>query len=343
MKEKNVSRTSTAKERRKRRKILLSVLMIIFTGVILTLGTYAWFTANRTIKVNSVDVNVAASNGLQVSADAISWKTVISNDDLNNAIDTYTTAVNQLPTNETSLSPVSTGGNLGDKGFLDMFTGEIVSDVDSGEFTLTASKSTETNGNEGAFVAFDLFFQVREETDIYLTSSSSVKALNTATGIQNAARVAFVDEGTKNISEGYTAIQGLGEGKTVNIWEPNTDVHTAAAIANASSNYEIDGLLGTGAEQLTYSGVIAEIPADANVPLTSAAADYFKAVVPTITSTAAGIPTDAYKKAFTLAAGVTKVRVYMWIEGQDVDCEDNASGGALSFNLEFSSNTKSGA
>ena len=26
----------------------------------------------------------------------------------------------------------------------------------------------------------------------------------------------------------------------------------------------------------------------------------------------------------------------MWVEGQDVDCEDKASGGSLSFNLAFS-------
>ena len=26
----------------------------------------------------------------------------------------------------------------------------------------------------------------------------------------------------------------------------------------------------------------------------------------------------------------------MWVEGQDVDCEDNASGGSLSYNLQFS-------
>ena len=41
-------------------------------------------------------------------------------------------------------------------------------------------------------------------------------------------------------------------------------------------------------------------------------------------------------KPFSLSAGVTKVRVYMWVEGQDVDCEDNASGGTVSYNLSFS-------
>ena len=35
-------------------------------------------------------------------------------------------------------------------------------------------------------------------------------------------------------------------------------------------------------------------------------------------------------------AGATKYRVYMWIEGQDIDCENNASGTDLEFNLSFS-------
>ena len=38
---------------------------------------------------------------------------------------------------------------------------------------------------------------------------------------------------------------------------------------------------------------------------------------------------------FSLAAGITKVRVYMWVEGQDIDCENTASGTDISFNLQL--------
>ena len=41
---------------------------------------------------------------------------------------------------------------------------------------------------------------------------------------------------------------------------------------------------------------------------------------------------------FTLKGGISKYRVYMWIEGQDVDCENNASVGNISLNLQFSTN-----
>ena len=43
-------------------------------------------------------------------------------------------------------------------------------------------------------------------------------------------------------------------------------------------------------------------------------------------------------KILDLSPSITKVRIYMWIEGQDVDCEDNASYGDISFNLEFTTN-----
>ena len=43
-----------------------------------------------------------------------------------------------------------------------------------------------------------------------------------------------------------------------------------------------------------------------------------------------------YQQVVRLEAGVTKIRVYMWIEGQDVDCENNASGTDISYNVQLS-------
>lgn len=34
-------------------------------------------------------------------------------------------------------------------------------------------------------------------------------------------------------------------------------------------------------------------------------------------------------------SGVVKIRVYIWVEGQDYDCEDYAPGTDLQFNLSF--------
>ena len=58
----------------------------------------------------------------------------------------------------------------------------------------------------------------------------------------------------------------------------------------------------------------------------------FKDVVPTISTENAW---STNKAAFTLKAGITKMRVYMWVEGQDVDCENTASGGNIIYSLQI--------
>ena len=341
MKKRKEETLNSISVRKRKRKIFLSILMILFTGIVLTMGTYAWFSANKTVTVDSINVNVSSSNGIQVSTDAINWKTVISNEDIVSAKDTYDGAVNQLPSGINALAPVSTVGDVNStNGFMNMFSGEIDSDT-SGNYILTAKQTAEKNGTSGEFIAFDLFFQVKTETAMYLTNKSNVVAGATNTGIENASRIAFLDEGTLPVGDGAAALQGLKGAKSssVIIWEPNYDVHTASGIANASSNYGINDLTQTGAEKLAYNGVKAEIPASENIPLASTSAKYFSAVTPKIATTAEGISDDAYQSAFTLKAGVTKMRIYMWIEGQDVDCENNASGGDLTFNLQFSSSS----
>ncbi|MEG0995133.1 MAG: hypothetical protein RSE91_04125, partial [Bacilli bacterium] len=194
----------------------------------------------------------------------------------------------------------------------------------------------------GAFIAFDLFFQLREATDVYLTSNSSIIAKNTSTGIENAGRVALINEGNVATGSDIAVIQGLKATAAANnvfIWEPNYDVHTAAGVAYAKSTYGLTTTL-TGGTALAYYGVKAPILADKNIPLNSNDGLYFAQVSPSLTTPASGILTTAYKLTFNLKAGVNKVRVYMWVEGQDVDCENNASGGSVTYNLQFSTKTQ---
>lgn len=56
--------TENELKRKNKKKIFILILMILFTGVVLTSSTYAWFTANKTVTVETIDVNVAASHGL---------------------------------------------------------------------------------------------------------------------------------------------------------------------------------------------------------------------------------------------------------------------------------------
>lgn len=327
------------KKNKRQRKLLLSILMLLLLFVMLTSTSYAWFTANKTVTVSTINVNVAAANGLQISVDGLDWKSVITNDDIINAINTYPTATNQLPSSSVSLAPVSSIGTIDSSGFMEMYLGEVVSD-ENGVYQLTATKSTETNTTtSGHFIAFDMFIQVQEETELYLTEKAAVTAGDTNSGIQNASRIAFIVEGNVAAGSSGTTIQSLVDAAaTPIIWEPNYDVHTSAAVSHASSTYGISTST-TGAAKLDYYGVKA--PITTAVALDSTDVAYFSKVTPAIATEAAGINANAYQSLLTLNAGITKIRIYMWVEGQDVDCENMASGGAINFDLQFSSNANS--
>ena len=329
-----MTKSEQRKNRKRRRQLFLALIMILLLLSTLGAATYAWFTANRTVTVEQIDVNVSTSQGLQISTDASNWKSIVTNDDIKNA--NWSGCVNQLPEGTgNTIVPVSTIGTVETStGFMEMYRGTVEADRATGLNLLTAVRSTETRGTTGDFVVFDLFFQSSQAQTVYLTSESNVIASGTDKGIQNAARVAFIKEGSVAYGAAATAAQALKGEESKFIWEPNYDVHTASGVANALNVYGIN-VGQTGGSKLAYKGVKAPIAKANNIELDSDDSNYF-ADVTTVGSVAAGIPTTSYINAFQVAEGITKVRIYMWIEGQDVDCEDHASGSALSYNLQFS-------
>lgn len=327
-------------QKKKKRKILLSLIIVLFVGIILTASTYTWFTANRTVTVEALDVNVSTTAGLLISTDAINWKTIVTKDDIQNASGTYPTATNQLPADTTE--PVSTAGVVDTStGFINMYKGTLAANETGAFKNLTATKSTETNGTTGDFIAFDLFFQTNQDTDLYLTSNSNVIAGATDSNIQNATRVAFLPQGHSADTSASATNQTMHATDTtgLKIWEPNADQHTTGGVANAA-NYPFVGSItaGTGNATLKYYGINNAIATAQDIASTDSG--YFTDMDTTgfiVDTPASGIPSTGYQQILHIERGVTKVRIYMWVEGQDVDCENNASGGDLLYNLQFSS------
>jgi predicted ribosomally synthesized peptide with SipW-like signal peptide len=332
------------KDKRRRRKILLALLLVVFTGIILTANTYAWFTSNKTITVEAIDVQVATANGIQVSVDGVNWKTIITNADLNSTLQSstlYTTNTNQLPfrtnnnTASTTVKPVSTGGTIADDK-LNMYLGELASDA-SGNTILKSTKSTEAKRDTGDFVAFDLFFMVTQNSTVKLGKGSEVSASTGATnrGLKNAARAAFIKLGKATIGSNASTIQGIGGGTDMIMWEPNNNVHTDAAIADALSTYNLS--ITNTTQVNSYYGVDAVLSTGVSLKDLGSSSNpigtNFKSVTPTL-KTPDGALTDD-QNWFSLDAGITKVRFYLWIEGQDVDCENTASGDAITYNMNF--------
>ena len=304
---------------RKTTNVKSSILILLLIAVLLIASTYAWFTSNRTVTISQIDVNVAAASGLQISVDGISWKAQIINADITGASSTYEDAVNQLPA---SMAPVSSIGDIvGNR--MKVFFGNVEANPNNNNaYELTASQEADANGTTGRYVAFDIFLKLDDATSkpIYLTANSDVTANGTDKGIKNASRVALCVLGHTASTSNAATIQGLTGGAGLTpatpysvIWEPNYDVHTQQGVYNAQSVYGVTTSL-TGGSKLSYYGVKA--PISTGVVLNSTDASYFGQV--TTTGTVAA-HTDT-PEILTLEPGITKVRVYMWVEGQDVDC-----------------------
>ena len=374
----NESKNQNRKRKRLRTLILLLFLTIIMFGT----STYAWFTANRVVTIESINVHVETSDGLQISTDGTTWKSVITRSDIESHH--YSGADNFIPN---TLDAVSTNGSTTDDStdgtrLLNMFYSNIQSDVsvNGGAYTIYTGQVDEEN-DKTKFIAFDIFLKVSSDKPVYLNSSNTsfsnvVKRVDTQEvtyadrGLYNAARVAFVPIGEAASSATLNAITSAyytGTAPAVKIWEPNNDTHSSAVVNSVGPEYGYtsgngNALSATNSARLDYYGMKAVLPSTDKKDLigtvrgtittygTNPVTPFSELVDQGTASTTAGVYSstgillstpstlvaNTDYKIFELHAGITKMRVYMWIEGQDIDCENNASGTDITFNIELS-------
>ena len=360
------------KKKENRRKRLRSLILLLFlTILLLSTSTYAWFTANRSVTIDPINVQIAASSGLQISTDASNWKTIITNGDINTPTG-YTGNKNMLPND---LEPVSTAGITISGGYLDFYKGEVAGATFTGGVTglgLTATQTpaeakyvynSSNPGTQPFFVAFDIFLKVSAEegqttVPIYLERGSGVltQTGKTSKGLEYAARYAFVIEGNGAVTDEVSTLQAKTAtvGSNAIVVEPNYDAHNSSGVIHASQNYSITTTAAAkDVAAVSYLGVKAAISnpiilVDTN-PGGAPSSSYFQSISNLIKTNVAYSKTDddeySYDgktssdpnlvRIFSLTPGITKIRVYMWVEGQDIDCEDTASGAFLTYKIGF--------
>lgn len=354
-----------SKKTQKKSSLKSLILILLLTAVLLVVSTYAWFTANKEVQVSDIKVNVEAQNGIEISVDGYTWKTILTVDDLKNATATYAAAVNQIPT---TLQPVSSSGAIDTNGRQVMYYGavtpdEVVGSTTYGQYVLTSQAQTDANGTSGNYVAFDIFLKLDSastDTPVYLNSKSgiTVPTASTDTGLKNSARISFINEGsvtTDKISEIDTIqalksqTNALTKASTAYIWEPNSDIHTGSGISNAKTYYNktitantvlptYDGLNSAFATKIALSN--AKVMTDDVATTEIDESKFFATVTPNLQTV---VNNTAQTNLMTLSSGVTKIRVYFWVEGQDVDCENNASGSSVTLNLDLTTTAAVGA
>ena len=339
------------KEEKRRKKLRTLILLLFLTIIMFGTATYAWFTANRNVTISTLNVHVEASNGLQISTNANNWKSVITNADITTYA--YENNTNMLPAN---VSNVSTNGDVNSTtGKMYMYKPTITTDANTGNYVISTQADTEAAGTTGNFIAFDIFLRVDSAQDIYLTNASNVTARQgyDDKGLKNAARVAFVKQGHGASTASVSTLIGLSNqiASSAWIWEPNSDAHMQIVTTQVAPEYGV--IIGNQQpdeqhpdvvpdDYTDYYGVLHEISTPVNLKNLVNGTDTTNAeeVTPDLRTVYGD---TAYHQVFSLAAGVTKFRVYMWIEGQDIDCENNATGSDISFNIQLSTESSAPA
>lgn len=209
--------------------------------------------------------------------------------------------------------------------------------------------------------------------NVYLTKNSSATYNGTNHGAANSLRVGFfkiaarksqgasatsIQNMSCSSSTSYCPENGTGKNSDWNIWEPNYNVHTSSLVNYFNSvckKRDNSGeYLSTSCDQITASSekqtktILKNIVVADNVDIYDGINGYTGTVATAFTDNTKGLMafdtyhitnTDTYtasNQVFKLAGNsITKLRVYIWLEGQDIDNYDVIAGDTIKINFGF--------
>ena len=332
------------------RRAKLVFLVTFFVGVLFTVATYAWFSASLNVKVKFFDVKVSTETGLFISLDGINFS-----DSVDISHDTIITDLKRLYPNHTNQWANSGLWSVSSNGIPDsnsdkfaMYNGNMRKYTDKARkgirFVNTTLISEDESSDWNQYVAFDIFLKnvsgSPKKDNLYIGRTTYIDFDDTADDetrekmqdIFNTMRMGIVKIGETGLKSDINTIQNLkcnGQCTAV-IYEPNSTKHNQESIEAAQA-------LGISLADNTYVptyGVIAEGSyldhksgfINSGVSLDT---EHF-AFQQTI------FESDFSKPIFEIPNGITKCRVYVWIEGQDVDAlEVHSEGAPVALNLDL--------
>lgn len=311
----------------KKRAFITSIIMLLISAIVLTSSTFAWFVMGDKATIDEMDIKLYSSEGIQISANATdpSWRQMLTLDNLFNtdeevsdaALDAYAGNRNMLP--EFLIPASSSFNSFGDYGYPNFYRANV-----EGDGTTTVTKVVEAYdaAEEAGIVAFDIFIKTTVAQTIDF-SKTEVKEITAEGGESRdpltAIRYAFVPMGNEAIGTAAATCQQLqnASASKVTIAEADSNARSADSeyAGNAAGHKDTLPLNGASATEADMKNVILN---------TDTAAPQGKVYW-----------SDDETKTFDLDAGITKIRVYIWAEGNDIDCRDSIASSELSVAFKF--------
>ncbi len=322
---------------------LLKVLMFL-TAIFLIISSYAWFSTSLNVRIKFFDLVVSTDTGLFISLDGVNFS-----ENIEVSVDSIIRDLRAVYPNHTNqwavggLWPVSSLGirNSNSDRF-DMFIGEIYRPIgrekDDEIKYLNTNRYNEIGPSaSNVYVAFDIFLKNVSGSpyndNLYFTDDTYIdfdgevheETQEKMSGIMNSLRMGIVKIGSVSLNAEVNTIQNIRCNNNCQaiIYEPNKTRHSDISIENAAK-LGID--LVDGVYSPTYAVInpgkkLEHFSGHGGRPLDT---DHF-ALQRTIAFEEFDNP------IFDIPNGITKLRVYVWIEGQDIDSLETHSIGAPIF------------
>lgn len=315
-----------------------NVMLVVafFLGILLIGTTYAWLSSSLDVKINFLNLTVSNDSGLSISLDGINFgESVIVSEDIliDEVTATYPNHTNQWCGR--GLIPVSTIGikdSNSDKFYLfgnsrvahynyddgrheKLIDTHLMYEIAPNRFNYYVSFDLFLRNNSGSPMPDNLYF--RQGTGVFF---DGVEASD-YDGVFNSMRIGMVKIGTTSKNAPANEIQNLECNNKCEsiIYEPNSTAHSEGSKLRALENNIV---LIDGVANKTFA-IISE---DRDINIASG-------------QPGSGVPLDLKlfqiqdtitnfnNPIFQLPNGITKFRVYVWVEGQDVDSLNTKSEG----------------
>ncbi len=322
----------------------ITIALIFIFGVLLIFSSYAWFSTNLNIKIKTFNMVVSKNSDITISFDGINFDRSIEitkKEVYENLGELYPNYLTQWPSN--GLIPVSSPGITNSNShFFDFYetNGVLYYRREKDRGFVTTEKNDESKPREyNYYLAFDIF--IKNDTgspasdNLYFETTSKIYAPDEndeeMQGLVNSFRVGIVKVGSVGLNASVDDIQNIkcnNDCKSV-IYEPNSKFHTPLSIERAKK-YGVDLVDGNKFPTYAYIKEGGPIYVENSISGSSRIDREFFIPQETITDD------DLDKPIFTIPNGITKARVYVWIEGQDIDSlETNSKGTEVEITIDF--------
>ena len=294
------------KKNQKNRAFLAAIAMLLVSAIVLTTASFAWFKLGKTVAVETMQLKVTAGDGIVISANTDNWTQKLTEAEIRGTATDTDAAYNAYSGNKNNLpeyiSPASTSFTA--SGSLPVFfMGSIGLNAEAKNVMTAEAAAEEINTkdlaegqNQPGYYAFDIFVKyVGEKSTIEVNVGDSKVAVAENTddtdidqdaAIEEAMRIGFVNLGTVTGPTDGSAEKTIVYAKNALSTNPITGAGESAELEDTV--YTVDS---SKAGSLTVAGKYSDTATD-----------------------------QAANAQMTLGKGINKIRVYIWMEGQDAAC-----------------------